>query len=265
MIEITQHGDVTRLRMSTWRSRAVGYDVSAYVVRGMLIDTGMRHVRVELDRALEHLRPRGVIVTHYHEDHAGNAPTLAERLPTLMPSYTERKLRERPQVKFYRHFTWGRPRRLTAALTRFDPQPLQVIPTPGHSPDHHIVFDPLTSTLFSADLFLGVKARIMGATENPYEIIDSLASAIELRPHRMFDAHRGWVENPLTALQAKRDWLLEVVDEIERRSAAGISEDEILRDVLDGEERTALVSQGEYSRRNLVRAVRRLMPPRSRS
>ena len=256
MLEITAHDDVRRLRMWTRRSALVGYDVSAYLVRGVLVDTGFRHVGRDLDLALRELRPRGVIVTHWHEDHAGNAPSLAQMYPIWMARYTEARLRERQQVKLYRHFTWGRPRALTASLQPLDHAPLSVIPTPGHSLDHHVVFDAETGTLFSGDLWLGIKVRVMGANENPYEIITSLQRAIDLNPKRMFDAHRGLIQPPVPGLQAKLAWLEETVGTIERCLDAGDSEHSILRDVLGGEERTALVSEGEYARRNLIRTVR---------
>ena len=256
MIEHSAFGDVTRLRFWTWRSQAAGYDVSCYLVHGILIDTAFRHVWRDLRSALHELRPRAVILTHWHEDHAGNAPDLAARgLPMWMHQYTEAKLRERQQVKLYRHFTWGRPRKLENDVVPFDPAPLQVIHTPGHSTDHHVVFDDATRTLFSADLWLGGKVRIVGATENPYDIVDSLGRAMALEPRRMFDAHRGLVERPVEALRAKRDWLQDTIGAIERRLDAGDPEDAILRDVLGGEERTAYASQGEYSRRNLIKAV----------
>jgi ribonuclease/clavin/mitogillin len=257
MIETTRHDDVTRLRFWTRRSAAVGYDVSVYVVGDVLIDTGFPHVRRDLEAAVRELRPVGAIVTHWHEDHAGNAPTLAPSLPLWMPPYTEMKLRERQQVKFYRHFTWGRPRPLLANVIPFDTGDLQCIATPGHSPDHHVVFDPRTGTLFSADLWLGVRVRVVGSSENPYEIIESLDRAIALNPARMFDAHRGLVNKPVMALRAKKGWLQDVVGSIERLIDAGQSDAQILKAVLGGEESTALVSQGEYARRNLVRAVRR--------
>ena len=256
MIEVSRYDDVQRLRMWTRRSESVGYDVSAYLVKSILVDTGFRHAATELDGTLVELRPRAVVVKHWHEDHAGNAATLAaSRMPLWISDYTERKLRERPQLKLYRHWTWGRPLALRGVFNRSDANPLEVIPMPGHSPDHHVVFDPQTATLFSADLWLGVKVRLMGATENPYEIVDSLTKAIALEPRRMFDAHRGPVEDPVDALSAKRAWLQDTIGTIERRLDAGDSERRIVRALLGGEERTALVSQGEYSRRNLVRVV----------
>src|SRR5206468_13020577 len=143
----------------------------------------------------------------WHEDHAGNAPTFAAWLPMWMHALTEQKLRERPRVKLYRHYTWGRPPALSATLTPFDLSPFRLVHTPGHSADHHVVFDPRTATLFSGDLWLGVKVRVMGRHENPYEIINSLTQVIALAPKRMFDAHRGLVDQPIAALEAKRAWL----------------------------------------------------------
>ena len=257
MIERTDFGDVTRLRMWTLRSVLVGYDVSAWIVRGVLLDTGPWHTRNDLLTVLRTLPVRGAIVTHWHEDHAGNVPVLAaDRVPMWMAPYTEERLRAPFTPKFYRRFTWGASARLSGVVPPFDHAPLQVVHTPGHSADHHIVFDPETRTLFSSDLWLGVKVRVVGEEENPYEIVRSLDRAIALAPVRMFDAHRGLIERPTDALRAKRDWLAGTIDAIERRLDAGASEDAILREVLGGEESLALVTQGEYCRRNLVRTVR---------
>lgn len=258
MIEITEFGDVRRIRMWTRRTLAAGYDVSAYLVRGFLVDCGFRHVGGEFERAWRSLRPRGAIVTHWHEDHAGNAPAMARAgMPLWMHAFTERKLRERQQVKLYRHVVWGRPAALEASFERFEPDALQLIATPGHSEDHHIVFDPDTRTIVSGDLWLGVKVRVMGHDENPYQIIASLDGAIALRPKRLFDAHRGLLDDPVAALTAKRDWLQGTVAAIERRLAAGDPEEIVLREVLEGEEHIAFWTQGEYSRRNFIRTVRR--------
>jgi glyoxylase-like metal-dependent hydrolase (beta-lactamase superfamily II) len=255
MMQLTTHGDVRRLRFWTRRSAAVGYDVSAYVAHGLLIDTGFPNVRRDMARALRELAPRGVIVTHWHEDHAGNAPWLVARLPTWLHPYTEARLRERQQVKLYRHFTWGRPSGLAAPAQPLDPSPFEVLHTPGHSPDHHVVYDRATGTLFSGDLWLGVRVRIVGAAEDPYMILQSLDRAIALGPERMFDAHRGVVERPVLALRAKRGWLGDTLGELEHRLRRGDSPSQVLKEVLGGEERTAVFSQGEYSRRNLVQAV----------
>src|SRR5665213_3086996 len=137
-LSITQiEPGVTRVAMSTWRGRAVGYDVSAYLMRGVLIDTGFCDVQGELLDAVRALRPRGAIVTHWHEDHGGNVPALARLgVPMRMHEHCEATLRARPSIRAYRHIVWGQTAPLVATIVPFDPAPLEVIATPGHSEDH---------------------------------------------------------------------------------------------------------------------------------
>ena len=257
-IRVERFDDVVRLRLQSVAGRAIGLDVSAYVVRGIMIDTGFHRARRRVIEAAQSLGVRGVIVTHWHEDHAGNVAALAERgMPMLVRSDTEAVLRQRPPIQLYRHVFWGYPPALVSALTKFDPSGLEGIHTPGHSTDHQIVWDAETRTLFSGDLWLGVRARVLHSTEDPYVLLESLRRASGLQPHRMFDAHRGFVEHPIRALDAKMRWLETTLHDIERRVHEGWSDRAIVRDVLGGEEFAALVSRGDYSRRNLVRAVRR--------
>jgi glyoxylase-like metal-dependent hydrolase (beta-lactamase superfamily II) len=257
-LAVERIGDVTRWRMSSTAARAVGYDVSAYVYRGVMIDTGFHHARRALGAALSAAAIRGVVVTHWHEDHAGNAPLLASRgMPMLVRHDTEAMLRRRPSIQLYRHLIWGRPPALEGEVARFECDELECVHTPGHSEDHQVVWFPETRTLFSGDLWLGVRSRILNAAEDPYVLIESLRRAAALGPERMFDAHRGAVTKPVDALLARADWLSETLDEIARRIAADRSDRVIVKELLGGEEPAAFVSFGEYSRRNLVRAVRR--------
>src|SRR5471032_1244829 len=108
-LSITQiEPDVTRFSMTTWRGRAVGYDVSAYLVRGVLIDTGFCGVQDELLDVVRASKPRGAIVTHWHEDHAGNVPALAGLgVPMRMHERCEGTLRARPSIRAYRRIVWG--------------------------------------------------------------------------------------------------------------------------------------------------------------
>jgi glyoxylase-like metal-dependent hydrolase (beta-lactamase superfamily II) len=256
-LRLERYDDVTRLRMSSVGSRAVGMDVSAYVVRGIMVDCGFHRVRSELLAALESLGVRGVIVTHWHEDHAGNVPLLAARgMPIVMRDDTDATLRARPDIQLYRRVVWGHPPVLQLPIEKFNTGSLIGVHAPGHSTDHQIVWDADTRTIFSGDLWLGVRARILHASEDPYQIVQSLRVARELNPARMFDAHRGPVDNPVDAITAKIDWLSETIGVIESRIAAGDDDRAIVREVLGGEENAAIVSRGDYSRRNLVKAVR---------
>jgi len=231
--------------------------VSAYVIRGVMIDTGFHRVRDEIADAVRSLNVGAAMITHWHEDHAGNVALLADlRIPMILREDTESILRSRPFIQFYRRFVWGHPPALDMRVDRFDSGSLESIHTPGHSVDHQVVWDRETGTLFSGDLWLGVRARILHAQEDPYRIVESLKQIRVLEPARMFDAHRGRVKSPVAAIDAKIAWLADTLGTIERRIAEGWSDSEIVKKMLDGEEIAAVLSRGEYARRNLVRAVR---------
>ena len=119
------------------------------------------------------------------------------------------------------------------------------------------MWDARTGTVFSGDLWLGVRARVLHSAEDPYRIVESLRRVAALGPVRMFDAHRGLVRDPVRALTAKAEWITETIGEIERRMALGHSDGEILANVLGGEELAGYLSYGDYARRNFVKAVRR--------
>ena len=250
--------DVLRLRMRSWQSMLAGYDVSAYLVRGVLIDTGFPRAGRELSAALDVLAPRGTVVTHWHEDHAGNAPSLAaRRRPMHMHSECEARLRAQPPIRAYRHLVWGATPRLEASLQPFDPAPLEVLHLPGHTRDHLVVWDADRRVLVSGDLFLGVKVRVAHESESPRTLVTSLRAAATLEPRLLLDAHRGPLTDAAAKLRAKAHWLAEAIDDIELLGARGLAEREIARLVLGREALVGWASWFEYSKIGLVRAVLR--------
>lgn len=258
MITIETYDDVTRLHMSTPLGRALGYTASAYLLRGVLVDVGFPAVARDFVALLGRMRPAGALITHWHEDHAGNVGLVAAAgIPLAMSDATLQILRAAPDIGFYRRAIWGTPPRRLTPFRELPAGALRLVPAPGHSADHHIVWDAERETLFSGDLFLGVKVRLAHPGENPRVLARSVRAAAALAPRRMFDAHRGLVPRPVEALLAKAQWLDDTIGEIERRIDAGWNDRAIVQDVLGREQLTSVVSRGKMSKENLVRAVRR--------
>jgi hypothetical protein len=92
--------------------------------------------------------------------------------------------------------------------------------------------------------------------EDPRALAASARRAAALRPRTVLDAHRGLVPNGAEALRAKATWLEETIGAIDAHIARGWSDRAITRAVLGREDVVALVSRGDLSRRNFVRAVR---------
>ena len=257
MLSLERYDDVIRLRFSTGASRSLGYDASAYAVRGLLIDTGFPDVGRDLAEWLDHERPRGVIVTHQHEDHAGNVELVAARgIPMRLSAETLRAVRVPEPIELFRRFCWGSPAPLRSPVTPCDPAPLEFVPSPGHSPDHHVVWDAERATLFAGDLFLGVKVRVAQITEHLPSLAQSLRDAIALAPERMFCAHRGLVPDPMGHLRAKLDWLEWLIGESARLRAAGRTDAEVAQELLGREGFLPIFTAGGLSKRNLIRVSR---------
>jgi len=258
MLQVEQHGDVTRFEMTSAASRLVGYSASAYLIRGVLVDCGFHAARREMDAILERERPRGVLITHYHEDHAGNVERLARYgIPIAASTETLTRMRSPAPIRLYRRFTWGSAPPLRSPVTPFEDDRLGLVAAPGHCPDHHIVWDDADGTLFGGDLYLGVKVRIAHPGEDPRVLAATLRQVAALGPTRLFDAHRGYVPNPAPLLEAKADWTEETIAAIERRIVAGAPDSAIVRELFGGESMPGYFSGGDYSRTNFVRAVRR--------
>ena len=251
------YGDVTRLRLSQWRSRVVGYEVSVYFHRRALIDTGFP---AAAQAVLGIARERGIIaavVTHHHEDHSGGAAALgAAGIPIAMSAETARRITPGDPIPLYRRIVWGAPAPLGSFVAAQRLPGLELLPAPGHSADHHVVWDAERRTLFGGDLFLGVKVRVAHPEEDPRVLVTTLRRIAALEPERFFDAHRGPIKTPTLALRLKADWLETLIGSIDSAIARGHDDRAIRRELLGREAFSSYISNGEYGKANLVRAVR---------
>lgn len=257
MIRTERHGDVTQLELSHARSRAIGFSVNVYVVRGALIDSGFPAAGGEVEQIVRSYGARGAFITHSHEDHAGNVERLAGMgLPVAAGAATLEKLRNVPRLRLYRRWTWGTPAPLRSPVIPFSDADLVLLATPGHADDHHVVWDASEGTLFSSDLYLGTRVAVGHPNERPRRLVRSLREMLAFGPSRMFDAHRGAIRDPIRALTTKAEWLEETIGRIEALIDRGLDDRAIRRAVLGREGAAAWFSGGEYSKRNFVATVR---------
>lgn len=256
MIEVTRHGEVTRLRCATRASRAFSYEVSAYVTRGVLVDSGFPAMGAALEAWLATTPIAGALLTHHHEDHAGNADRLVRRgIPIGLAAETLELIRRPAPIGLYRRLCWGSARPLPRDPVPFAHPALTMIRTPGHSADHHVIWDAERETVFGGDLFIGVKVRIAHPGEDIRGQAVQLRRIAALAPVRFFDAHRGPVDQPVPSLLAKAQWIDETVGAIERLADAGRDPRSIERAVLGRGDLTGWFSRGDYAMRNLVESV----------
>ncbi|NYE56477.1 MBL fold metallo-hydrolase [Carboxydothermus ferrireducens] len=238
------------------------YPVHAFYFDGVLIDTGCWHCRFEFSSFLKELNIDKVILTHAHEDHFGNV-WAAEKWQ--IPVYVDEKglpfLREprRLKMELYRKITWGEPAKAKALplpqLVETQHFTLEVIKTPGHSPDHVCFYEPENGYLFSGDLYLGERQNLLMDTENFWEIRNSLKKVLALNPKILFCGLNGYVPGASEKLRAKLNYWDDLADRVLDLADKGLSLREIDQVMFKKKHVISIVSGGSFSSLNLVRSI----------
>jgi len=261
MLQTAARGPITRIHLAkTIFSRPLR-TVEAYLVDGLLIESGPPATASEMLRWCRARDVRQVVNTHHHEDHAGGSSALrtALGLPIAAPAQALPILRSAPRLQFYRRLVWGQPADVEAqSLGKVIETPryrFVVLPTPGHSPDHVCLFEPQEGWLFSGDLFIHERARYLRVDEDAHQILASLRRVLALRPRLLICSHAGFVEDGHTAIERKITYWEDLVEQARTLREEGLSVERIAEALLGPEGLATRVSRGHFSKRNLISSL----------
>jgi glyoxylase-like metal-dependent hydrolase (beta-lactamase superfamily II) len=201
-----------------------------------------------------------VVVTHHHEDHAGNLARLQAGgdQVLLAPAESLELLADGFSLQTYRRIIWGRP-----GLVRAEPLPaslplaaggaLQPVLLPGHSPDMTCLIERSRGLLFGADLYISSRPRYLRQDEDLVGILQSMRRALTLDFDTLLCSHRGILPDAKQALRRKLDYLLSLGQQASDLHSQGIGLRSITRRLLGREGSVALISSFHFSKRNLIR------------
>ncbi len=264
MLKSTQYESVTRFDFARALAGRGRYWTTAYLVDGMMVDTGCAYTARELVRALGGIPLVRIVNTHSHEDHIGaNGALQRERFgleilshPLALPVLADPR-RTQP-LHPYRRIFWGWPEASQGkpisdgAVIETEHHHFQVIHTPGHSPDHLCLYEPHQGWLFTGDLFVGGQERALRRDFDIWQIIASLKKIAVLPAARLFPASARVRDNPQQELATKISYLEELGKRVLDLRRQGQSVRGIVRAVCGGPMPIEFITLGHFTRQWLV-------------
>ncbi len=238
----------------------VALQICLFAVDGLLIDTSAKSIANDVLHFASRVHPHQIVLTHLHEDHSGMAGQLQERFQ--VPVYVHPDFVEaagKPfQVPMYRQRFWGLPDPFMASPVgewiETERYCFEVIHTPGHAEDHIVLYEPNRGWLFSGDLFLAPKVKIVMKQESMPLLMDSLRRVLELDFETLFCAHAGVVPNGQALLRQKLEHLAWIEEQVDRLAAEGKNLRQITRQLFPKRAPIYYLSRGEWSSTHIVRS-----------
>lgn len=162
----------------------------------LLVDAGVG--RAEHLEALATHTPSGpalVLVTHVHSDHATGAPAIAARWPAAR--FAKWRWPDRDGTVAVDWVALDDGQRIETSAG-----PLEVVHTPGHSPDHVALWHAASRTVFTGDLLVQGGTVVIPASHGGSlaDYLVSLAQVAALQPLKALPAHGAVIDDPLALI-----------------------------------------------------------------
>jgi glyoxylase-like metal-dependent hydrolase (beta-lactamase superfamily II) len=235
--------------------------VYVYEVDGLMIDCGPPTARRAVAGLLDRLKPAQAVLTHYHEQHSGNADLLNERgiVPYLHPDGLEFLKEGFPPQLLYRRLLYGRPPRARfqplAGEVRTPQFRFQVLPLPGHCPGHVGLYEPEREWLFAGDLYAGTLITSMKEEEDLEEYIASYERIRTLPIRVLYASHIGSITDPKYLIENKWFNLTAIRDTIVGMKNRRMKFGQIKRAMRMKEGWCYYLTQGDFAKAHFITSV----------
>ena len=240
--------------------QSVKLNVYSYIVDGVCIDTGARSLRKLFLPFYDEQIFDQIVLTHYHEDHSGNAADLQQKgFPIYMSQTMLESCAKKANYPLYRKMFWG-------ARKPFTAQPLEstfqsrsatwdVIETPGHAKDHVSLLNRETGQLFTGDLYVSSRTKVVLKEESIPMIITSLNKVLTYEFEDVFCSHAGLLKNGRQALLTKRNYLVELEEKVVDFAKQGYVAEEIQEMLFPKKYPITRMSSGEWNSMHIVTSI----------
>ena len=241
--------------------QSVLLNVYSYLVDGVLIDTGSQSLHTYFEAFIDEADFDQVMITHFHEDHTGCAAYIekTKKLPIYLSEKTIEYCTQRADYPLYRQLFWGRRKPFHAQTMpeMFESRNAtwDVISTPGHAYDHNTFLNRETGQLFTGDLYVNERTKVILAEESIPTIIHSLERVLTYDFQDVFCSHKGFVEDGRLALKRKLENLLSIQHKVLTLQKEGDSAEVIHNKLFPQKYPIKKFSGGEWDSIHIVTSI----------
>jgi len=258
-IEIEQHEGV-ECALGKVATQGFGMSVYSFYVDGLLIDTGSSSLAQEFQSFFHKLQVEQVALTHAHEDHSGNAAWIQQQkdVPIYVHHESVTACAADGNYPLYRQVLWGQ-------RPAFNAQPFgdtletktgtwDIIATPGHTTDHLSFYHRATGAMFTGDLYIQTKTKVVLEEENIVHTLASLKKLLHYDFDKVYCCHAGFLANGRAKIIEKIAYLEELQGEIRKLYNEGYSVEAITKAIFRRDYPITKVSGEQWSSKHIITA-----------
>ena len=258
-VVIDRNGDV-QWAQGKVAVQGIAMSVYSFYVDGLLIDTGSSSLTEEFQSFFNEIDIQQVALTHVHEDHAGNAAWIQKHKD--VPIYVHRDsvdiCAKDGEFLFYRKVLWGeRPAFVAKPLgntLQTNQATWDVIATPGHTTDHVAFYNRSIGAMFTGDLYVQSKTKVVLDEENVVHTLASLKHLLHYDFETVYCCHAGFLPDGRAKIIEKIAYLEELEGNVRKLYNQGYPIEEIAKAIFPRDYPITKVSGEQWSSKHMITA-----------
>ncbi len=254
------HEDLDAIRLGRF-NLGINTSFIIYRIGDTVIDTASPNQRRLAKQFIQEKPLRQLLITHHHEDHAGNAEAIRKLtgVTPLAPELTKEKLRNGFNIPLMQKLIWGSPGRahteeLPDELVLDNGDAITPVFAPGHAKDMTCYLIKDRGWLFSADLYIANRLKLLRADEDVPTLLNSVQKVLTYDFDTLFCPHRGIVPEGQQRLKEKYDFIVNLAGDAQHLHQKGFSDIDISEQLLGKEGWFSKLSGYNFSKRNLIQS-----------
>ncbi|MEK5231596.1 MBL fold metallo-hydrolase [Lysinibacillus sp. FSL K6-0232] len=258
-IKVEQHSDV-QCAHGKIAVQGFGMGVYSFFVDGLLIDTGSASLAQEFQPFFKDLPIEQIALTHSHEDHTGNAAWLQQHMdvPIYLHHESIQSCAKDGVYPLYRQALWGERPAFTAQPFGSTLQTAtaiwDIIETPGHTTDHLAFYNREAGAMFTGDLYVQTKTKVVLDEENIVHTLASLKKLLNYDFQEVYCCHAGYLADGRKRIVEKITYIEEMEAKVRQLFERGYSVEEITKSIVPRDYPITHVSEEQWSSKHMITA-----------